>query len=176
MYIGELVFIRNCYKNRWKLTWGFNMIIKLENKHRDIAQKILKVQIPSYRIEADIIGYYDIPPLKDTVEHIQKCQETFYGYIIEEELCGVISFKVNKGVVDIHRLIVHPNHFRKGIAQHLLDHILGSKDYVAMKVSTGSKNTPAVQFYYKNGFQKIEEIVVDESLSISCFEKQLNKI
>jgi ribosomal protein S18 acetylase RimI-like enzyme len=53
---------------------------------------------------------------------------------------------------------------------------LGSKDYVAMKVSTGSKNTPAVQFYYKNGFQKIEEIVVDESLSISCFEKQLNKI
>ncbi|MFH5779308.1 GNAT family N-acetyltransferase [Heyndrickxia oleronia] len=152
------------------------MIIKLENKHRDIAQKILKVQIPSYRVEADIIGYSDIPPLKDTVEHIQKCQETFYGYIIEEELCGVISFKVNNGVVDIHRLIVHPNHFRKGIAQHLLDHILRSKDYVAMKVSTGSKNTPAVQLYYKNGFQKIEEIVVDESLSISCFEKQLNKI
>ena len=114
-----------------------------------------------------------IPPLKDTVYTLQHCGETFFGYYENEKLCGVISIKVGDDEVDIHRLIVHPNHFRKGIAQLLLNFIETKFEVETIKVATGSKNTPAVSFYKKNGFQNIQEIIVNEQLSLTFFEKKL---
>jgi hypothetical protein len=31
-------------------------------------------------VEANIIGSYAIPPLKDTVDKLQQCGESFFGY------------------------------------------------------------------------------------------------
>lgn len=90
---------------------------------RDEAKDVLNIQIPSYKVEAKIIGYDEIPPLKDTVKTLQECEEIFFGYYEDKELCGAVSVKVDDKVVDIHRLIVHPTHFRKGIAQKLLNFV-----------------------------------------------------
>ncbi|MBS4190564.1 GNAT family N-acetyltransferase [Bacillus sp. FJAT-49705] len=148
------------------------MIKEIDIRNRELAEEVLNVQIPSYMVEAEIIGFSDIPPLKDTVDTLQQCGETFFGYYIEEELCGAISLKVEKGEIDIHRLIVHPEHFRKGIAQSLLDFIECKEEIETIKVSTGSKNTPAVSLYIKNGFHKVDEVRVNEQLSLTFFEKK----
>ncbi|MFF3099807.1 GNAT family N-acetyltransferase [Viridibacillus arvi] len=145
-------------------------IIDISNSR--IAEDVLNIQIPSYKVEAEIIGFYEIPPLKDTVYTLQHCGETFFGYYENEELCGVISIKVDDDV-DIHRLIVHPNHFRKGIAQLLLNFIETKFQIETIKVATGSKNIPAVSFYKKNGFRNIKEVIVNEQLSLTFFEKKL---
>jgi len=146
-------------------------IIDISNRKN--AEDVLNIQIPSYKVEAEIIGSYEIPPLKDTVYTLQLCGETFFGYYENEKLCGVISIKVAEDEVDIHRLIVHSNHFRKGIAQLLLNFIETKFEVETIKVATGSKNIPAVSFYKKNGFQTIKEIIVNEQLSLSYFEKKL---
>jgi ribosomal protein S18 acetylase RimI-like enzyme len=139
-----------------------------------MANDVLKVQIPSYQVEAKIIDYYDIPPLEDTVETLQACNETFFGYYIHEELCGAIAIKIEKNVIDIHRLIVSPKHFRKGIANSLLAFIENNyQDIKTIIVSTGAKNVPAVNFYLKNGFTKIGEIRVNERLTLASFQKNL---
>ena len=52
---------------------------------------------------------------------------------------------------------IHPNHFRKGIAQLLLNFIETKLQVETLKVATGSKNIPAVSFYKKNGFQNIKK-------------------
>lgn len=96
------------------------MIKKINIKNLESAERVLSVQFPSYRIEAALLDNYEIPPLKDTVASLQNCDETFFGYFIDEELCGVISLKLEEDIVDIHRLFVHPNHLRKGIAKKLL--------------------------------------------------------
>ncbi|MDT8863070.1 GNAT family N-acetyltransferase [Alkalihalobacillus sp. MEB130] len=146
-------------------------IIDISNsKH---AEDVLHIQIPSYMVEAEIIGSYDLPPLKDTVYTLQHCEESFIGYYEKEELCGAISIKVVDDAVDIHRLIVHPNHFRKGIAQILFNFIESKFRGKTIKVATGSKNAPAVSFYKKNGFQNIKETKVNEQLSLTFFEKKL---
>lgn len=145
-------------------------IIDISNSKN--AEDVLNIQIPSYKVEAEIIGSYEIPPLKDTVYTLQHCGETFFGYYENEELCGVISIKVDDDV-DIHRLIVHPNHFRKGIAQLLLNFIETKFQIETIKVATGSKNIPAVSFYKKNGFRNIKEVIVNEQLSLTFFEKRL---
>ncbi|QED49315.1 GNAT family N-acetyltransferase [Cytobacillus dafuensis] len=152
------------------------MIKEIDIRNRELAEEVLKVQIPSYMVEAEIIGFSDIPPLKDTVDTLQQCGETFFGYYIDEELCGAISIKVEMGEIDIHRLIVHPDHFRNGIAQRLLDfvefNIECKEEIEIIKVSTGFKNAPAVSLYIKNGFHKVDEVRVNEQLSLTFFEKK----
>lgn len=150
------------------------MIKKIDITNPRFAEEVLNIQIPSYKVEAEIIDFYEIPPLKDTVETLQQCRETFFGYYISEELCGAISIKVEKDVMDIHRLIVHPKYFRKGIAKMLLDFIESQFEGIeTIIVSTGSKNTPAVNFYEKNGFSKIGETRVNERLSLTAFKKKI---
>ncbi|URM34682.1 GNAT family N-acetyltransferase [Cytobacillus firmus] len=149
------------------------MIKEINIKDRTAAEQVLSVQLPAYKIEAEIIGCPDLPPLKDTAATLQITGETFFGYFIVEKLCGAISFKEKNDILDIHRLIVHPEHFRKGIAQKLLNFIERRQMIKKMVVTTGSKNTPAVAFYLKNGFREVEKIDINESLTISAFEKYL---
>ena len=148
------------------------MIKIIDIHNRKNAEDVLNIQIPSYQVEAEIIGSYEIPPLKDTVHTLLHCGETFFGYYENETLCGAISIKINDDELDIHRLIVDPNQFRKGIAQLLLNFIETKFKVQTIKVSTGSKNNPAVRFYKKNGFQHIKEVIVNEQLSLTLFEKR----
>ncbi|WP_285399153.1 GNAT family N-acetyltransferase [Lysinibacillus sp. fls2-241-R2A-57] len=149
------------------------MIKLIDISNRNIANDVLSIQIPSYEVEAKIIGYSEIPPLKDSVDTLLKCEEIFFGYYENTELCGAISLKVDNNVANIHRLIVHPKHFRKGIAQLLLNFAISNFDVKKVEVATGSKNTPAVNFYLKNGFEKTKEVTVNEQLSLTFFEKKL---
>lgn len=151
------------------------MIKKINIKNLESAERVLSVQFPSYRIEAALLDNYEIPPLKDTVASLHNCDETFFGYFIDEELCGVISVKLEEDIVDIHRLFVHPNHLRKGIAKKLL-YFLQEEFHDAKKmiVTTGSKNSPAIEFYQKNGFTMLKDLTVEENLSLTLFEKNMN--
>ncbi|KML41193.1 GNAT family N-acetyltransferase [Cytobacillus firmus] len=149
------------------------MIKEINIKDRKAAEQVLSVQLPAYKIEAEIIGYPDLPPLKDTANTLQITGETFFGYFTGKKLCGVVSFKQEKGVLDIHRLIVHPEYFRMGIAQELLNYIERRPMIEKMVVTTGSKNTPAVNFYLKNGFKELDKMEINEALTITAFEKLL---
>lgn len=151
------------------------MIIKIDITDAAIAEEVLRIQLPSYRVEAELIDFYEIPPLKDTIDTLCNCGETFYGYYINNELCGAIAIMIENNIIDIHRLIIHPNHFRKGIAKQLLQHIesVGVSGSVIV-VSTGSKNAPAVNLYKQSGYVETGVIKVEERLSLTSFQKKLN--
>ncbi|WP_042149958.1 GNAT family N-acetyltransferase [Paucisalibacillus sp. EB02] len=148
------------------------MIKEIDILNKENTEHILSIQLDSYFVEAKIIGLYDLPPLRDTIESLQQSGERFFGYYMDETLCGVVSIKIEKEEIDIHRLFVHPNYFRKGIAQGLLDFLETNFSAKTMKVATGSKNHPAVKFYLKNKFQRINEMVVDNQISLSFFKKE----
>lgn len=151
------------------------MIRKIDITDAAIAEEVLRIQLPSYRVEAELIDFYEIPPLKDTVDTLRNCGETFYGYYINNELCGAIAIMIDNNIIDIHRLIIHPDHFRKGIAKQLLQHIesVGVSGNVIV-VSTGSKNAPAVNLYKQSGYVETGVIKVEERLSLTSFQKTLN--
>ncbi len=151
------------------------MIKKLNITNKVVAKRILDIQLPSYRIEAGLIDFYDIPALKDTVETLQHCGEKFYGYFVEEELVGAVSYKIEEQkVLDIHRMIVHPSHLKKGIASSLLDYIQhNDKNVERVIVSTGAKNIPAKNLYKRYGFIEVEEKALPVGVTITLFEKKL---
>lgn len=144
------------------------MIKKMPVENREVAEKILALQIPSYEVEARWIQFDGIPQLKETVEELQACGETFYGYVMGDALVGAVSYKMKGKILDFHRLIVHPNHFRKGIARKLVRHVLDRESEAEKaQVYTGAKNTPA-----KN-FVEVSNVEVAAGVFLSFFEKQI---
>ncbi|PGZ74837.1 GNAT family N-acetyltransferase [Bacillus sp. AFS029637] len=154
------------------------MIHKLLSHSYEVATSILQVQIPAYTIEADYINSTAIPRLYDTVNDIQSCGETFYGYFSENKLVGFISFIHEENLIDIHRLVVSPDFFQKGIATKLLLYIFNmfpsSMTYI---VQTGKANTPAIALYKKHGFIEVTNTEFPDGLVLTQLKKdRKNKI
>ncbi|AJY73946.1 GNAT family N-acetyltransferase [Paenibacillus beijingensis] len=149
------------------------MIAKLWIAKEETARQVLAVQIPAYEVEAELIQFHDLPPLKETIGSLTACGESFYGFFEQGELAGVISYKKEDDTVDIHRLIVHPAYFRRGIAQALLRFVERLEQSAAkFVVATAARNNPAKNLYLKNGFLQVKEQEVAPGLSLSFFEKR----
>ncbi|MCQ1531601.1 GNAT family N-acetyltransferase [Lutispora saccharofermentans] len=145
---------------------------RLDLQDKETAEKVLELQAASYKIEAQIIDFYDIPPLKDTIDSLRKSGEIFYGYFEDEALAGIISYKVIGNTLDIHRVAVHPSFFRMGIAQKMVNFIEGAEAGInKVVVCTGKENKPAVNLYLKNGYKKTEDIEIGRNIYLTAFEK-----
>lgn len=139
-------------------------ICLLDLREPDLLAQLHHLQRVSYGVEADLIGHTAIPALDETAEELSGCGETFYGYFKAGQLIGAVSYKLDGHTGDIHRLTVHPDHFRQGIARRLLDHLFATLPEVrCWLVSTGRDNAPARRLYRSYGFEELgEEEVVPE--------------
>ncbi|WP_160719149.1 GNAT family N-acetyltransferase [Bacillus sp. USDA818B3_A] len=149
------------------------MIKKLELHSLDVLKQLFELQRASYLIEAKLINFYEIPPLLETIEELKNCGETFFGYYVDEKLTGAISYTTREHTLTICRMVVLPEHFRKGIAQKLLRKVEEQNpDISVLNVSTGKDNPPAKNFYLKNGFTFLSDHEVIPGLFISHFKKE----
>src|SRR5919201_3614970 len=91
-------------------------LVPIDITDRETAQAVLQLQRLAYRVEAELIGSDGIPPLRETLEELRTCGEEFLGSLVEGQLVGAISWRFGADTIDIHRLVVHPAHFRRGSA------------------------------------------------------------
>lgn len=141
----------------------------------DMLAQLWRLQHMAYRLEAKIIGFQDIPPLLDTMETLQHCGETFYGNVDEQdgELLGAVAvMEEERDTLTITRMMVHPNHFRKGIAASLMEHVFKEHPNLSRYiVSTGTLNTAAVNLYTKFGFEPVEAAQIAPGVELTTFHK-----
>lgn len=133
------------------------------------------VQQSAYRIEASLIGFDKIPPLMETLEHLKLSKETFYGCFEQEELVGAISVEYSGDALVICRMMVHPDHFRKGIASRLIAYVLERTNAEEYRVSTGTVNVPAVKLYESFGFVAYQSEEVAPGVEITKFRRSASK-
>ncbi|MBD1371101.1 GNAT family N-acetyltransferase [Hazenella sp. IB182357] len=149
-------------------------ITLLNHQNRAVAQQIRDVQIVSYRVEAKWIQFDHIPYLKESINHIQNCSEVFIGCMKESTLAGVLSFEIQNHILCIHRLVVHPTYFRKGIGQSLLAYVC-EQEALHYEVQTGTRNTPAIRLYQSMGFHITGEKTVAKDLKMSLLRREGGK-
>jgi ribosomal protein S18 acetylase RimI-like enzyme len=138
------------------------------------AVRVLELQRVSYRIEAELIGSSLIPPLRETLPELQSCGEMFHGFFDDGRLLGFISHKLEENVLDIHRVAVHPDGFRRGIARQLLEFVFNLEPSATRAiVQTGSLNLPACELYLSFGFAILERREVAPGLELTLFAKTL---
>ncbi|WP_026301534.1 GNAT family N-acetyltransferase [Colwellia piezophila] len=128
------------------------MIKKLDNSNEEVAKKIFSVFQNSYKVEAQLIGSADFPPLLRSVKAIENSATDFYGFIVNDALTAVIEVVIVDKRLEIDSLTVEPNYFRQGIASKLLSYVLETISYSTAIVETAVVNIPAINLYQSHGF------------------------
>ena len=141
-----------------------------------VATGVLDLQRRSYDVEARLIGSDRIPPLHESLEELQACGETFLGAYVEDRLAAVVSWRFDGATIDLHRLAVLPDFFRRGIGVALLRAALRSEPEARRAIAqTGAANDPAKQLYRGEGFAELGDREVLPGLWISRFERNLER-
>ena len=123
-----------------------------------VARSVLALQREAYAVEAELIAADGIPQLSETFGELQAAGLDWLGTFDETGLTGAVSWKIlDDGTVDIHRLVVAPRAFRRGIATALLDALDSRFPGGHILVSTGRDNGPARELYRKRGFTVVRE-------------------
>jgi len=128
------------------------MIKKLDNSNETIANEIHTIFQNSYKIEAQLIGVANFPPLLRSAKDIENSKTLFYGFSENECLAAIIEIDIENTYLAIDSLTVDPSFFRKGIADKLISHVIKISDFSEARVETAVVNFPAINLYKKHGF------------------------
>lgn len=147
------------------------MIAVLDFDAHGILDRAVQIQRLAYRIEADLIAFDGIPQLHETADDLRASTEIFVGYFVDDVLAGILSFTVDGDTLDIGRVAVHPDYFRRGVARSLVRHVETVADVDRIIVSTGAANLPARRLYDSLGYTCVAETLLPEGVEIARFEK-----
>jgi ribosomal protein S18 acetylase RimI-like enzyme len=149
-------------------------IVPLDLSDDVLAGSLLDLQQRAYAIEAELVGSDEIPPLRETVDQLRSCHETFLGALVDGLLVGAVSWRLDGDTVDIHRLVVDPACFRRGIGATLVRATLAAEPSATSAiVQTGARNEPAKALYLAHGFEQIDEVDVAPGLRVARFVRRL---
>ena len=149
-------------------------IVKLNLQDECSVDELWSIQHKAYRLEAELIGFREIPPLMETREMLRHCGEDFFGCFDDsEDWMGAVATKEESpGRLTITRMMVCPEHFRKGVAGSLLNYVFnfykGMEQFI---VSTGKLNIPAVSLYTKYGFVAVGSEEVAPGVELIEFQR-----
>jgi GNAT superfamily N-acetyltransferase len=142
------------------------VIRELDLRDAQTAEDIWYLQHAAYREEALRLGLKHIPPLTDTIASLRSGRERYFGCELNGEWVGAVAYTVAGGMLTIRRLMVHPDHFRKGIATALLRRLLAEVPHERAEVYAGERNEPAVNLYRKFGFRPVERVEAEHGVQL----------
>ena len=127
--------------------------VELDQRDSSVAKAIREVQRAAYAVEAELTGFDAIPPLRESAEVVRTLDLVFLGMHERTRLVALAGYMRNGDTVDIDRVAVHPDYFRRGFASRLLTTIHRyEEDASTFTVSTGRANTPAIALYERLGY------------------------
>lgn len=125
----------------------------LDHRHPAVAAEINRVMRAGYMIEATLLGVADFVPVRRTAVDIAAARSLFLGAFLADRLVAVAEIETRRtGAANIASLVVHPDHFRKGLGTALLGHIVASHGDRDITVTTGIQNEPALRLYARFDF------------------------
>ncbi len=128
-------------------------IVLLDHRTQAVAEQIVEVQRAGYEVEARLTGYDGMPGLHQDVPTMMGLDLHILGAMDDDRLVGVLGYRRHGDLVDVDRLAVHPDSFRRGIGTALLDD-LHQREARASRIElmTSTGNTPAISLYLRSGY------------------------
>ncbi|MBO4579971.1 MAG: GNAT family N-acetyltransferase [Clostridiales bacterium] len=137
-------------------------------------KEILDLQYLAYQSEAALFGNKDIPPLKETIEEVE--EEYQKGLIIKMTdpngvIIGSVRAYEDGGTVYIGKLMVHPDHRRKGYGKMLLSEIEKYFPGRRYELFTSTRSVDNIRLYESVGYKEFDRKKIDEELEFLYMEK-----
>jgi len=140
------------------------------------AEEILSLQKLAYRSEAEIYNDFNIPPLVQTLEIIEKDFENqyFLKAVMDGKIIGSVRAYTKEGTCYIGRLIVHPDFQNRGIGTDLMneiERIFNTRR--RFELFTGDKSERNLYFYQKLGYKIFKKAKITDQTMIVYLEKKI---
>ncbi|WP_432738622.1 GNAT family N-acetyltransferase [Maridesulfovibrio sp. FT414] len=152
-----------------------SLAYKIEQAAAADLKQILALQKTAYLSEAEIYNDFNIPPLLQSDDEIEKefSSHLFLKIELEGEIIGSVRACEKDGVCHVGKLIVSPEHQNKGLGSALLRGIEAHYPSVrAYELFTGSRSLKNLHIYAKHGYMIRDSRKVSPSLTISFLRKE----
>lgn len=151
------------------------MNIKIERAAISDAEEILALQKLAYRSEAEIYNDFNIPPLVQTLEGIEKDFEDqfFLKAIMDGKIVGSVRAHTKEGTCYIGRLIVYPDFQNRGIGTRLMNEIERIfNTFRRFELFTGDRSERNLYLYQKLGYNIFKTAKITDQTNIVFLEKK----
>lgn len=137
-------------------------------------KEILELQYLAYQSEAALFGNKDIPPLKQTLEEV--VDEYSAGLVLKMTdengvIIGSVRAHEKDGTVYIGKLMVRPDHQKKGYGKRLLLEVEKYYPGKRYELFTSTRSTDNMRLYQSAGYKEFKQKAVDDELVFVYMEK-----
>jgi GNAT superfamily N-acetyltransferase len=140
---------------------------------------LLELQKLSYTREALLYNDFSIPPMVQTIESLKQELSggtAALGLYLGSLLAGSARGYLAGGTVYIGRVIVHPDHWRKGFGRLILQAVENHFNGAARaELFTGSKSLDNVRFYSGCGYEIFKTGRMGDNITLLYFQKDLGR-
>lgn len=130
-------------------------VVRITRAEKKDAPEILELQYLAFQSEADLLGIPDIPPLKQTIEELDKeFEKSVFLKAVDEDgrIVGSVRACPKAEVLHIGKLMVHPLLQGQGIGYQLLTEIEHMLPYQRYELFTSTASVKNQQLYKKAGY------------------------
>ena len=150
------------------------LVIKASAEDLD---EILKLQYLAYQSEAALFGSKDIPPLKQTLDEVfEEYKGGLFLKMTDENdvIIGSVRAHEKNGTAYIGKLMVHPDHQKKGYGKRLLLEIERYFPGKRLELFTSTRSVNNIRLYESAGYKSFAEKPVTDELVFVYMEKVKN--
>jgi len=150
-------------------------VTEIEKATFEDLPKILALQKIAYMSEANLLNYYTIQPLTQTLGELENefNKHTILKLVNKKDnaIIGSVRAREENGRVYIGRLFVHPKFQNKGFGTNLLKTIESFYQGKTFELFTSGKSEKNLKLYIKNGYKEYKRQKVSGSLEFVFMEK-----
>ncbi len=123
---------------------------------------IIRQNLESYQLDKPGTAYFD-PQLDDLTDYYSNRDDAAYWiYELDGQIVGGVGYEIfnaQQKIAEVQKLYVHPSYQRRGIANHLMAHLMESATHMdihALYLETASILEPATKLYLQLGFELLD--------------------
>ena len=147
--------------------------MNIQTAEESDLREILELQYLAYQSEAALFGNKDIPPLKETPDELK--EEFDKGVILKmtegDKIIGSVRAFEKDGTAYIGKLMVHPDHRRKGYGSMLLTEIEKCFPGKRYELFTSTRSKDNIRLYESLGYRIFDRKEIDDELVFIYLEK-----
>jgi len=138
--------------------------------------ELFELQKVAFESEAVIVGNRNIPALIETMADFESDFINWTTLVIkniENKIIASARYKIstNDTVIEIGRVMVHPEYRKQGYAKILLEEIENQNQNKTLELYTCAKNVPSISLYKRMGFSPYKTIKDEHALEFIYLRK-----
>ena len=147
--------------------------MKFIHADKNDIHELYMLQLLAFETEAEMIGSRSVPALMETEEAFANDFKKWntWKLVDKDQIIGAIRYKENDSLIDVGRLMVHPEYRRKGLAQWMLSEIDRIYPQTTKELYTCTKSWINIRLYEHMGYKPYEEHAEPSGLSFVYMRK-----